>query len=658
MLKLDEKVIFEMKSGYSLLGLEDFDLTDKCLQFTNLGNIYISKVDCLDENVVDYIEYNYNEKKIKLDSEIDTECLNVIAEKIPFKIKRGEFETEINMDLIMVLDLDEVLYITNKISENIFRYKNDLIILYNGVEKLVGTLEHGEKRIVFNSGKHRYEFKFEDIEYYYANEERVIFRGYFYIDIESTIIREVKLLGNNLVKFFPENIFEQVSNNKKIGVLPIEDTIVFCRLSGIINKKSYFNKNSYLIRHENLLVIYEKKDKVEIICKNINSFSKIDFGDGYYIIYDGSDIYNIHLDKRDAVSIGIENLEPINNKFIGFTREFRPFFINLTDEYLNISKSNEDDILKIKKSYISDISVNESGIIGDTYVEVEIKYSDKFIRINLMRNVVAEISSDIFSDYQNSILDLVSKKEVYDNWIKSTSDMVIYNFLGHIYDLKRKYSDISEKSSLIDFVRFINELYPDIHNQIENLDCISVSMSEILYSNEKRFFLSVCKDVDISALEKLERIFFDIRNDIKMDLLDISKCIDNISFLILPVSMQRTSIRMLRESQIYQVEFFSKLACSKLNHLIYDLLPHYVSKIVKSVFESYEKLYENYRDIPEKELKHELVERIKSAHIFRQYRVDSKSNIIRKDIIEDLYSLVKFSSMKLDSEFYYTGGYR
>ena len=49
--------------------------------------------------------------------------------------------------------------------------------------------------------------------------------------------------------------------------------------------------------------------------------------------------------------------------------------------------------------------------------------------------------------------------------------------------------------------------------------------------------------------------------------------------------------------------------------------------------------------------------RIKSAHVFKQFTVESGSSILRKEVVDDLYSLVKFSSMRIDSEFYYTGGY-
>ncbi len=79
---------------------------------------------------------------------------------------------------------------------------------------------------------------------------------------------------------------------------------------------------------------------------------------------------------------------------------------------------------------------------------------------------------------------------------------------------------------------------------------------------------------------------------------------------------------------------------------------------LKTVFETYYSFYPNYRQLDEESLKMELMERIKSTHIFRQFNINRESKVLRKDIIDDLYSLMKFGSMKIDSEYYFTGGYR
>lgn len=183
-------------------------------------------------------------------------------------------------------------------------------------------------------------------------------------------------------------------------------------------------------------------------------------------------------------------------------------------------------------------------------------------------------------------------------------------------------------------------------------------MSDILERSEERYFKSMNRTCDLSQISRLQRHFFDLRNDIKMDINGIIAIIDKVSYMLLPEEMRRSSIRMLKEAQIYQIDLHIDMAYKKLGHLIYNLLPHYVAKTVKIVFETYYSFYPNYRQLDEAELKIELMERIKSTHIFRQFNMNKESRILRKDIIEDLYSLMKFASMKIDSDYYFTGGYR
>ena len=183
-------------------------------------------------------------------------------------------------------------------------------------------------------------------------------------------------------------------------------------------------------------------------------------------------------------------------------------------------------------------------------------------------------------------------------------------------------------------------------------------MAEILETNELNYFRSLRKSCDLSQIERLERLFFEIRNDIKEDIFEIIKCMENVNQLFLPLEMRKSVAKRMKESELYQLDFYCDLSYKKLSHLIYNLLPHYVSRTVKKVFEIYENIYSNYMTLDEDEVKLEMMDRIKSAHVFRQFSVDKDSKILRKDVIDDLYSLMKFGKMKVDSDFYYTGGYR
>ncbi|MBC2575926.1 hypothetical protein [Peptostreptococcus canis] len=660
MFKLGEKVIFNMKSGYSLTGLDNFSLDDKCLQLTNLGNIYVSKVDYLGKDIEEYLVYEHKDCTGILNSEIDLDGINIFTDSLNFKFVRGEFETELDLSLIMILDLEEFIHIKDILGDSIFNFINDNIILkMDDSSPIIGNIEKAQNRFLFNSGRYRYEFILSDIESYRLLDNGVEIRGYFYVDKESKVFRRVEFTGHNIDKFIPENIDEIVNSNKKIGRIPNDDIIAFCKVSGTIREKEYLLKSMFIIRHDDLLVLYEKKEKKEILCEDCSNFSKIDFKNGNYIIFDELNVFNLYIDEENSRKIGLNKINNISGGIVGFTKEKRPFFIDIDDKAINLYKSREKKILTIDKSTISNISIHEeSESCLESYVETEIRFKDKFIRIILKRNVAKELSENIFSEYQNSLLNTASIQEVYENWIKSISDMVIYNFFGHIYDMDVVHKKIDKNSSLNDLVDVINELYNEIHIQMENIDCISVNMSEILYNIERRYFRSVGIEVDLQEIEKLEKFFFEIRNNIKIDLTDIAHCIENISYMLLPSSMRKSSIRMLKESEVYRVDLFSRQAHKKLKHLIYNMLPHYIAKTIIKIFDTYKLIYKYYETIDEIEVKEELMERIKSAHIFRQFTTNNNSTVLRKDIIDDLYSITKFGSMKVDSEFYYTGGYR
>lgn len=656
-----EKVIFVAESGFALSGIEDYKLEDKCLHLTNLGNIYISKVDCLKEAEQDHLEYSYTESKIKLKAEVDGDNINIVSPSINFYVSEDGQTSNIFTNLLMVLDMEEFAQINDGLDEMIFDFEDkSAIVTIDSREAYAGTFERADKRFVFNSWDKRFEFSYKDIEAYCLDEDRLTIKGYFYSDRESKVSRKISFITKRINDFIPSNFDELVNENFKLGFLPKNDPIVFCKVSGIMNSNDYLQKHMYLIRHEDLFVMYEKKSKKEVICKSIHEFTKLDIGDGYYIVYDGQDVYNIYLNDKNAQEIGFDRIKPVSNEYIGYTKEYRPFFIKVDQDRIGIYKSYDKCVLDIEKNLVSDISViddKDSDI--DFYVETQIKYKDKYIVINIRKSLLKDLSEEIFSEYQRTLLDSVGMDEVYENWIKSISDMIVFNFYGHIYAMNSKYQYMVDRDiTSVDKINFINDLYLDLHDRLESIDLTSVYMAEILETNELNYFRSLRKSCDLSQIERLERLFFEIRNDIKEDIFEIIKCMENVNQLFLPLEMRKSVAKRMKESELYQLDFYCDLSYKKLSHLIYNLLPHYVSRTVKKVFEIYENIYSNYMTLDEDEVKLEMMDRIKSAHVFRQFSVDKDSKILRKDVIDDLYSLMKFGKMKVDSDFYYTGGYR
>lgn len=656
-----ERVIFVAESGFALSGIDEYKLKGKFLHLTNLGNIYISKVDCLKDSEQDHLEYSYTENKIKLRAEVDGDSINIISPSINFYIYEDGQHLNISTNLLMVLDMEEFAHIVDGLDMMVFEFDDsEAVLTIDSCETYIGSFERADKRFVFNGSDKRFEFSYKDIEAYAIDENRLTIKGYFYNDRESRISRKISFIFSRIEDLIPSNFEDTVKGNHKLGFLPKNDSIVFCKVSGLVRGNDYLQKHMYLIRHENLFVIYEKKTKKEIICKNVEEFTKLNIGDGYYIVYDGEDIYNIYMDDANAKEVGFDKLKTISDDFIGYTKEYRPFFIKVDKDKIGIYKSWDKCILEIEKNLVTNISViDDKDTSKDFYVESEIKYGDRFIVINIRKSLLKDLSEDIFSGYQRALLDSVGLDEVYENWVKSISDMIVFNFYGHIYAMNSKYQYMSDKNvDGFDKINFINDLYLDLHNRLESIDLTSVYMAEILETNELNYFRGIKKPCDLSEIDKLERLFFEIRNDMKADITEIIKCMENVRDLILPREMRKSVAKRMKESELYQMDFYCDLSYNKLSHLIYNLLPHYVSRTVKKVFEIYENMYINYKSLDQDDVKVEMMDRIKSAHIFRKFSVDTDSKVLRKDVIDDLYSLMKFGKMKVDSDFYYTGGYR
>ena len=190
-----EKVIFAAESGFALSGIEDYKLEDKCLHLTNLGNIYISKVDCLKEAEQDHLEYSYTESKIKLKAEVDGDNINIVSPSINFYVSEDGQTSNIFTNLLMVLDMEEFAQINDGLDEMIFDFEDkSAIVTIDSREAYAGTFERADKRFVFNSWDKRFEFSYKDIEAYCLDEDRLTIKGYFYSDRESKVSRKISFI--------------------------------------------------------------------------------------------------------------------------------------------------------------------------------------------------------------------------------------------------------------------------------------------------------------------------------------------------------------------------------------------------------------------------------------------------------------------------------
>lgn len=660
MLKENEKIIFSIKSGFSLNGLKDYSLDDKCLQFTNLGNIYISKVDCLERECSDYIMYDYSAHGISLNSEIDSESINIVSEYLPFNIYKNGIEKSIDLSIIIVLDFEEFSVIDNQIEKMIFDFKQgDTLMILDGRYTYPGRFTGEEDSIIFTAEGREYRFRFKDVEYFSEEYNRIKLEGYFYIDENLNIIRKVSFVGNLSEYKLPLGFELLVESNNKIGFLPFDDKMVICEITGRMGADIYNRKEMFLIKHNNMFIFYDRSSKKEILCRNIEHYSTYNTGGNEFIVYDGVNVYKMAINSKNVQRIGWNKIDAITDKYIGYTEKGNPFFIMLSNESINICNSRENCVLEIEKARISDIKVNEENSIenGD-FVNTEIKYGDKKLRVNLKRTLIVDMTENVFSDYQISLFENAGIDEVYENWVKTVSDMVVYNIFGEVYQLCSDFlKPFDFNSDVVECIKFVNEYYYKIEKQKKKIDNITVQLPGILEKNEINYFRGMGIDGEFSELEKIRNVMLEVRKSVNSDFNEVIGKFNVINHVIMPAEHIDDFADRLSIHDMYHIEYFTESGYECLVHFLQDLLPFYVEKVIVTVFETYIKLYDNYKKIDEMELKYELMNRIKSAHVFKQFTIESNSSVLRKDVVDDLYSLVKFSSMRVDSEFYYTGGY-
>ena len=296
MLKRDEKIIFSIKSGFSLNGLNDYKLEDKRLQFTNLGNIYISKVDCLEEECSDFIMYDFDEHGISLYSEIDKESINVVSDYIPFTVCKNGIEKSVELSILIVLDFEEFSEIDNQIENMIFDFKQDnTIMILDGRYAYSGRFTGGDENILFATENFNFNFDFNDVEDFSEEYNRIKFNGYFYINEKLNIVRKVSFVGNLSNYKLPLGFELKVESNNKIGFLPFEDRMVVCKVTGKIANQVYDSKEVFLIKHNEMYIFYDKIKKKEILSRKISNYSKYFLGNDEYIIFDEENVFKMEI---------------------------------------------------------------------------------------------------------------------------------------------------------------------------------------------------------------------------------------------------------------------------------------------------------------------------------------------------------------------------
>lgn len=665
----NEKVICTLTSGFKINGYNEFDSDGAILNITSLGKIYFSK-----GHNCDVLIFNKEELTEKIISNFDGEYLNLVSLDTKVIHVNNNDEDEISTcnnkvsknivekngvaDLFIVLNLEVAMRLIAFSQISWFNVSRQSVILLDNELLLGGNIEIEEQRIVFSAERGRYEFRIDEIESFNLNQGILKINGYFYIDMDKTVYRKITIMSKKIKKILHKRLDNIIKQNPKIGQIPSNDIIEFCKISGRIDEKDYLEKNMFFIKHEDLYVLYEKHEKREILCKNIKELSVVKF-DNTYIIYDEKNIFTIDINKKSVKKLGFEKIKTIKNDYIGISKGGKPFFFEVSEDYLKLKKSEDKLLLVEKVENITKIEMdNRLSKMNGNYVGVKIAFKYSYISFYMKKKILGKLSTEILLDDSKISLNNLLFEELYDSWVKTISDMLVYNFFAKLYDVRGKYKEIkNDKISFDNKVDFINNMYSDMQKNLKEIDIVTVYMSELLENNEARYFRKKGLDYNCEYFNKLERLLFNFRSDIKLDLTEIIRSIEAINFVILPEGRRKFLLRTLKEREKMEVEFFINQAFYKLEHLIYDILPHYIARILKGTFEVYNKIKINY--IGYEELcKEDIIERIKSAYEFKQYPISSESDILRKEVIKELYSLMKLGISKIDSELYYTGGYR
>ena len=286
MLKLGEKIIYELSEGFSLEGINRYSSAGKKLFITNLGNIIIGNdEDVMSDSGTRYV-YSYSEHKIKLSASLEKEDIVIYDENVPFIVGSGRGSKEVPGNLKIRMSIKDYSLICKNQRDFIFEINDDKCFFILDDDKVfMGGINKDHEKFVFIGGKNRFEIYYDDIERFLIEGSQISFKGYFHIERESIIARSVQIFANNINRILPRGFEEMVAGNRKIGNLHADSDIVFSRISGNIGGIDYNNSNMLLVRYADNLILINKKTKKNVVSVKFEDCRRIAVG-RENIIYD------------------------------------------------------------------------------------------------------------------------------------------------------------------------------------------------------------------------------------------------------------------------------------------------------------------------------------------------------------------------------------
>ena len=663
MLKLGEKIIYELSDGFSLEGINRYSSSGKKLFITNLGNIIIGdEDDVLTDSGTRYI-YSYSDYKIKLSASLEKDDIVIYDENVPFNVGNGRNNKEVPANLKIRMNIKDFSLICKNQRDFIFEINDDKCFFVLDEDKVfMGGINKDHEKFVFIGGKNRFEIYYDDIERFLVEGNQISFKGYFHIERESIIARSVQIFANNIKKVLPAGFESLISGNRKIGNLPADSDIVFSRVSGNIGGFDYNNSNMLLVKYDNNFILINKKTKKNIISAKFDDCRKISVGNEN-IICDGKNIFRLYLSDKNKKIMDIDSIPDVKRIDIGFTKSGNPFIIKAENGFVKFLKSEEKEIMSISDKDIVDIITikeDENEKIHRDFSATDIRFKNEYVRVYLKKRMVEKLLRDVFLSSKKESLKEASNKELYTNWAKSMNDMLMYNFFADLYSMRKHVKDVLSQENITDEVRInlANELYEEVQDKKENIDTLSVYMPDVIEKSGEKLFERENIKPDRNLYRLFGEIFADTAYMLKDGLNDIEIILGNLDFVLSPVDRRRHVYRMLKENESDKLNLFIEKILKKLNHIIDNMYPYYIREMNERLYYVFAKLGQEYDKLKFDDIKEILFEEITEMYAFGQLMYSEEDDTRRKDIIDQIYKTADNGISGIDSNKFFTGGGR
>ena len=663
MLKLGEKIIYELSNGFSLEGINRYSSEGKKLFITNLGNIIIgNEGDVLADKGTKYI-YSYSDYKIKLSASLEKDDIVIYDENVPFSVGTGRNSKEMPGNLKIRMSIKDFSLICKNQRDFIFEINDDKCFFVLDDDKVfMGGINKDHEKFVFIGGKNRFEIYYDDIERFLIEGSQISFKGYFHIERESIIARSVQIFANNINRILPRGFEDMVAGNRKIGNLPADSDIVFSRISGNIGGFDYNNSNMLLVKYTGNLILINKKTKKKIVAAKFDECRKIAVG-RENIIYDGKNIFRLYLSDKNKKIMDIDSIPDVERNDIGFTKSGNPLFVRAEDGIVRFMKSEEKEIMSIAdKDIVGIITIKESDEekIHKDFSATDIRFKNEYVRVYLKTRMVEKLLRDVFLSSKKKMLEEAENKEVYQNWAKSMNDMIMYNFFADLYNMRKLVRETLGQENITDEVRInlVNRLYDEVQVQKENVDTLSVYMPDVIEKSGEKLFEREGIRPDRNVYRMFGEVFADTAYMLKDGLNDIEIILGNLEFVLSPLDRRRHVYRMLKENESDKLNLFMEKILKKLNHIIDNMYPYYIREMNEKLYYVFAKLGHEYDKLKSEDVKEILFDEITEMYAFGQLMYSEEDETRRKDIINQIYKTADKGISGIDSNKFFIGGGR